>query len=170
MSESRFQRYVVRAQQFGARTVLFQHAAAGRLGLTPTELETFRLVQHEGPVTASELAKQTGLTPASMSAIVDKLANRDFLNREQDRGDRRRWLLEANPAAIERVDAIYAAHATRVEHVLAEYSEGDFEVVLSFLRIFADELKVTAIELGQGGGDTVTDEAAIKIADIPIPL
>lgn len=156
MFESRFQRYVVRAQQFGARTVLFQDAAAGRLGLTPTELEIFRLVQHEGPVTASELTKQTGLTPASMSAVVDKLANRDFLSREQDRRDRRRWLLAANPAAIERVDALYAAHAKRVEHVLAEYSEGDFEVVLSFLRIFADELKVTAIELGQRRGDTET--------------
>jgi DNA-binding Lrp family transcriptional regulator len=63
--------------------VLFQHAAAGRLDLTPTELETFRLVQHEGTVTASEMAKQTGLTPASMSAIIDKLAGRGFLTREQ---------------------------------------------------------------------------------------
>jgi hypothetical protein len=38
MSESWFQRYKVRAQQFGARTVLFQYAAEGRLDLTPTAL------------------------------------------------------------------------------------------------------------------------------------
>ncbi len=158
MSESRFQRYQMRAQQFGARTVLFQHAAASRLDLTPTELETFRLVQHEGTVTASELAKQTSLTPASMSAIVDKLVGRRFLTREQDHSDRRRWLLKAAPEAIEKVDAIYAAHAKRVDSVLATYSEQDFDVILRFLHVFADELKLTAIELGRKGSNASNQE------------
>lgn len=155
MPETRFQRYRVRAQQFGARTVLFQHAAAGQLGLTPTELETFRLVQHEGIVTASGLAKQTGITPASMSVIVDKLAGRGFFTREQDRSDRRRWLLTAAPEAIEKVDALYAAHASRVDKVLATYSDEEFEIILEFLRVFANELKVTAIELGHAVSSAV---------------
>ncbi|MBC7770232.1 MAG: MarR family transcriptional regulator [Phycisphaerales bacterium] len=155
MSESRFERYKRRAQQFGARTVLFQHAAAGRLDLTPTELETFRLVQHEQGVTASELAKQTGLKPGSMSVIIDKLVARGFLTREQDPNDRRRWPLMAVPEAIEQVDAIYIAHAQRVDKVLAAYSETDFDVILEFLRVFANELKITAIELGRSGDSPI---------------
>lgn len=160
MQDGRFTDYLSHAQQFGARTVLLQDAAARRLGLTPTELETFRLLQHEGPVTASELAQQSGLTRASMSAIVDKLANRDFLFRTQDRNDRRRWTLEANPAAIAIIDALYSVHAKRVEKALAEYSEGEFAVVLRFLSMFAEELKTTAIELGQTDEEPSASEAA----------
>ncbi|CAN5206279.1 hypothetical protein BH10PSE12_BH10PSE12_33150 [soil metagenome] len=161
MSEDRFDRYLPLAQRFGARTVLFQDAAARRLGLTATELETLRLVQLGGPVIASELAEQTGLTRASMSAIVDKLANAGLIERTQDANDRRRWILKADPNATGRVDAIYGDHAKRVERLLAEYSEHDLEVVLHFLRTFADELQGTAIDLAARAdmpGDSTTKE------------
>jgi DNA-binding MarR family transcriptional regulator len=148
MSQNRFDRYVVLAQRFGARTVLFQDAAARHLNLTATELECFRLTQHEGPLTATDLAQETGLTRASLSVIVDKLVAREFLSREQDPRDRRRWLLRTNPVAVAKVDAIYADHAVRAETLLTEYSDEEFEIVLDFLNRFADELKATAIALG----------------------
>ncbi len=147
MSTDRFNRYVVLAQQFGARTALFQHAAARLLGLTATELECFRLVQHEGPLTASDLVRETGLTGASLSVIVDKLARMGFVSREQDRGDRRRWLLRADLASVARVDAVYAGHARRVDRLLARHSTAEFEIILRFLGELADELKATAAQL-----------------------
>ncbi len=152
MSEERFGRYVVVAQRFGARTLLFQDAAARHLRLTATELECFRLVQHEGPLTASDLAKETGLTPASLSVIVEKLVTRKFLRRQQDRDDRRRWILRANPVAIVKVDAVYAAHAKRTEKLLGEYSDDEFDVVLRFMDRLAGELRTTAIQLSQDRG------------------
>ena len=151
MVENRFERYLGLAQQFGARTVFFQNAAARRLELTATELECFRLVQHSGPLTASDLAQETGLTPASLSVIVDKLVARAFLSREQDRSDRRRWLLRVNQAATAKVEAIYAAHASRAETLLSDYSDEEFEVILHFMDRFADELKATAISLSHDG-------------------
>jgi DNA-binding MarR family transcriptional regulator len=113
-----------------------------------------RLVQLGGPVIAADLAEQTGLTRASM-AIVDKLANAGLIARAQDASDRRRWLLTAVPLATEKVDAIYTSHAERVGRMLAEYSEHDLELVLRFLRTFADELQATAVELAErsGGND-----------------
>ena len=149
MSRDRFGRYVVLAQRFGARVVFFQSAAARHLDLTATELQCFRLVQHEGPVTASDLAQETGLTRASISVVIDKLVARGFLHREQDCTDRRSWLLEVDQATIVRVDAVYAAHARRVEKLLEEYSDQEFEVVLRFMDLFADELKATAIQLAK---------------------
>lgn len=147
--EDRFNRYVVRAQQFGARVVFFQDAAARQLNLTPTALECFRLVQHEGPLTASDLAQETGLTPASLSVIVDKLVERKFLSREQDRNDRRRWLLRTKQPAVAEVNEVYKAHKGRVEKLLDKYSAEEFEVILRFMDSFADELKATAISLNQ---------------------
>jgi DNA-binding MarR family transcriptional regulator len=87
------------------------------------------------------------MSNASVSVIVDKLVKRAFLKRKQDRADRRRWLLQASPAAIAKVDAVYAAHASRVEKLLDGYSDHEFEVVLRFMDTFADELKLTAGQL-----------------------
>lgn len=153
MSKERFDRYVVVAQRFGARTVLFQEAAARRLGLTATQLECFQLVRHEGPLTAAELARETGLTQASLSVIIDKLVDGKFLSREQDRADRRRWILKARPAAIARVDAVYVAHAKRTAAFLGDYSSDEFDAALRFMERLAEELKLTAIELAGRGPD-----------------
>lgn len=146
MSKERFERYVVIAQRFGARTVLFQEAAARRLALTATQLECFQLVRHEGPMTASELARETGLTQASLSVVADKLNGRGFLSRAQDPDDRRRWILTANPAAIARVDAIYSRHVRRTTTLLDEYSEEELDAALRFMTRLAEELKTAAIE------------------------
>ena len=151
MSSDRFDRYVVAAQRFGARTVLFQDAAARQFALTATELECVRLVQHEGPLTATDLAQETGLTRASLSVIVDKLVTRGFLTRTQDPSDRRRWILRTNPAALAIIDGAYAAHASRVEQLLDDYSDAEFAVVLHFLDRFAAEMKATAVDLAECG-------------------
>jgi len=149
MSNDRFDRYVLVAQRFGARTVLFQEAAARCLGLTATQLECFQLVRHEGPLTAAELARETGLTQASLSVVVDKLVREQFVEREQDRTDRRRWILSANQRAIARVDAIYLDHARRTAALLDEYDEGEFTGALHFMDRLAEELKRTTLELAQ---------------------
>lgn len=149
MSRGRFDRYVTVAQKFGARTVLFQEAAARCLGLSATQLECFQLVRHEGPLTAADLAKETGLTQASLSVVVDKLVGERFLGRAQDPDDRRRWLLKARPAAIAQVDSVYAAHARRTAAILAGYSEAEFAAGLRFMQRLAAELKLTAVELAE---------------------
>jgi DNA-binding MarR family transcriptional regulator len=154
MSQARFDRYVVVAQRFGARTVLFQEAAARRLGLSGTQLECFQLVRNEGPLTAADLARETGLTQASLSVIIEKLVGGEFLSREQDPGDRRRWILKACRSAIARVDAIYTAHVIRATALLDEYSDEELDATLRFMGRLAEELKLTAIELSNAPGES----------------
>ena len=147
MSTERFERYVVIAQRFGARTVLFQEAAARHLGLTATQLECFQLVRHDGPMTASALARETGLTQSALSVIVDKLVAKAFLSREQDHFDRRRWRLQAQGSAISQVDAVYTAHASRTAAFLDGYSDDEFDAALRFMEELAKELALTTVEL-----------------------
>ncbi|MAQ17485.1 MAG: hypothetical protein CMN30_22155 [Sandaracinus sp.] len=149
MSTERFHRYVLVAQRFGARTVLFQEAAARCLGLTGTQLECFQLVRHGGPMTAAELARETGLTQASLSAIIDRLVRGEFLDREQDPSDRRRWLLSPRDGAVDRVDAIYVDHVRRTTALLGEYSDQELDAALRFMDRLAEELQLTAVELSE---------------------
>jgi len=152
MAEDRFSRYAVIAQGFGARTVLFQEAAARRLGLSATQLECFQLVRLQGLMTAADLARETGLTQASLSVVIDKLVDQNFLSREQDRTDRRRWILEARQDATARVDAVYTAHVKRTTALLDRYGDEEFDTALRFMERLAEELKLAAIEFGQSRG------------------
>jgi hypothetical protein len=53
------------------------------------------------------------------------------------------------PGGIAKVDAVYAAHASRVKKLLDGYSDHEFEVVLRFMDTSADELKLAAGQLAK---------------------
>jgi len=104
-------------------------------------------VRHDGPMTASDFAQETGLTPAALSTIVDKLVALKYLIRNQDQTDRRRWILKVHPTAIRRVDAVYTAHADRTVALLESSLEEDLKAALSFMERLTEELRITTIEL-----------------------
>ena len=147
-------RYIPAVQLFAARLVLFQEAAARRLGLTATELKCFRLVQAGHAATAAELATETGLTPASLSVVVERLVEKDFLGREQDATDRRRWILTVRPGSVERAGAVYGPHGERIATVLANYTPEDFDFLLSFFNDFGAAMKESALEMAREPVDT----------------
>lgn len=146
MSSDRMNRYIPAVQLFAARQVLFQDAVARKLGLSSTDLKCFRLVEMLGPMTAADLAGETGLTPATLSVVVERLVGRDYLLREQDQGDRRRWTLRAQPVASKVVYDAYAAHGERVAGLLERYTDAEFDVVMQFLRDFSAALKESAFD------------------------
>lgn len=51
-----------------------------------------------GPQTASAIARATRLTPAAVTALVDRLEARNYVRRCPDPGDRRKVLVEAAEA------------------------------------------------------------------------
>lgn len=60
-----------------------------------------------GPQTASAIAKATRLTPAAVTALVDRLEARDFVRRRPDAHDRRKVLVEAGPATEALIRDVY---------------------------------------------------------------
>lgn len=146
MSSDRMNRYVPAAQLFAARMVLFQDAIARKLGLSATDLKCFRLVEMLGPMTAADLASETGLTAATLSVVVERLVAKKYLVREQDQADRRRWTLGAVPDASKVVYDAYAAHGDRVESLLERYTAEEFEVVMQFLGEFSVAFKASALD------------------------
>jgi DNA-binding MarR family transcriptional regulator len=146
MSSDRLNRYVPAAQLFAARLVLFQDAIARRLGLSATDLKCFRLVEMLGPMTAVDLASDTGLTAATLSGVVERLVAHHYLVREQDQADRRRWTLRAVPEASKAVYEAYEAHGERVESLLERYTAQELDIILQFLDEFSVALKASALD------------------------
>src|SRR5262245_21204438 len=122
----RFDRYMPLAEAFAARTAMFHSAVARKAGLSATALICLRVMaQTDNGVTATDLARNTGLTLPAMTAVVDRLEQMGLLKRTRDSADRRRVILTASRKAITRIDALYADYSAGVEAMLDRYADAD---------------------------------------------
>jgi DNA-binding MarR family transcriptional regulator len=78
----------------GALMQFMSQAAADRIGINATDLNCLNILSFRGHMTAGELAAATGLTTASITGVVDRLAEAGFVTRERDPHDRRRVVVQ----------------------------------------------------------------------------
>src|SRR5882724_5242018 len=77
----------------GALMQLMGTAAADQIGLNATDLNCLNILSFSGHMTAGQLAKATGLTTASITGVIDRLAEAGYVTRERDTSDRRRVVI-----------------------------------------------------------------------------
>src|SRR5688500_9030262 len=76
--------------------VMYHTAMGERMGLGMSEEKTLDLLQRLGPLTAGEIAQHTGLAPASVSGLIDRLEAKWLVRRVRHPKDRRRVIVEVN--------------------------------------------------------------------------
>src|SRR5262245_2371448 len=70
-------------------TVLLHATMASLLELHPTAYKVLGILQRLGPLSAGEIAQHSGLAPASVTNLIDRLEQKGFVRRT-DHCDRRR--------------------------------------------------------------------------------
>jgi DNA-binding MarR family transcriptional regulator len=86
-----------------------------------------------GPQPASAIAKATGLTPAAVTSLVDRLAARDLVRRKADPQDRRKVMVEITEHALALSAPVYGPVQQEGEKMLAHYSADELKVILKFV-------------------------------------
>ena len=115
-------------------TVMFHTAVAARQGLSASEEKALDLLERSGPLTAGELARQSGLAPASVTGLINRLEDKGFARRIQNPGDRRSILVEVDVERLyARVAPLFADWARSLQELYAGYSDEQLEVILHFL-------------------------------------
>jgi DNA-binding MarR family transcriptional regulator len=125
-------RYIPLVREFSARVVLFHEAVGDNVGLHVTDVKVLRLLGHEA-MTAGQLVEHTGLTGASVTALVDRLVTAGYVTRERDEDDRRRVTIRTVPAKIRKLDRFYDDYSARMTRILSSYSEAEFATIAGFL-------------------------------------
>jgi DNA-binding MarR family transcriptional regulator len=131
-------------------TVMFHAIVAAKQGLTATEEKALDLLDRSGPLTAGELARHTGLAPASVTGLVDRLERKGFVRRIPNPGDRRSVLVEVD---TERVVAsmapLFADWVRSLQELYAGYTDEQLETILHFLTEVARRQRQAAIDLNR---------------------
>src|SRR5579859_3766383 len=118
--------------------VLFHGAVAEKFRLAATDMKTMEVLDRLGPLTAGELAEQTGLAPTSVTALIDRLEKRRFVRRVRDKRDRRRVIVEIDPRNAARLGRAYESLGHAADRLFSTYTNEQLDLIADFLTRGAD--------------------------------
>ena len=129
----------------GSLTQLMGQAAADRIGINATDLNCLNILSFSGHMTAGELARATGLTTASITGVIDRLAEAGYVSRERDPHDRRRVVVTlVLDRAMRSVASVFLPIMRDWRELATRYSDDELRLIVDFYtqmeQVFRDHL------------------------------
>lgn len=127
-------------------------AVANRFGINRTDLRHLDLLL-DGPLSAGQLSERSGLSPAAMTTLIDRLERKGYVRRVRDVADRRRVFVELTDDAKKAAWEAYGPLAQDAQALLREFTTDQLTAMRDFL--FADR------DLHQRHHQRIRSESAI---------
>lgn len=136
------------ARDQGVNSVLFRNATGRKLGVNATDNECLSFLTIKGFATPSELARYTGLSTGSTTAMLDRLEKAGYITRKPNPNDRRGTLIAINKKWTDAAGPLVMGMQKAHKELLARYTDDELCVIADFLSAFADNIRnqTTAIE------------------------
>ncbi len=112
---------------------LLNHQIGAHAELKDVDLDCLDLVNRDGPLTPSTLARRAGLHPATMTGILDRLERGGWIVRERDPSDRRAVTLRALPDRTPELFRLYSGMNGSMDEICAGYDETELQLLADFL-------------------------------------
>jgi DNA-binding MarR family transcriptional regulator len=129
------------AREQGISSVLFRNATGRKLGVNVTDNECLSFLTIKGVATPSELARYTGLTTGSTTAMLDRLEEAGFITRKPNPNDRRGVLIEADKKWAEAAGPLVAGIQKAHRELIGSYTDEELRVVADFLTRFTHNVR-----------------------------
>ena len=113
--------------------VLYHSSLAELSGLSPTEWKALELIQRLGPVTAGVLARESGLAPASVTALITRLERKGYARRVPNPADGRSVLVEMVPGRLEGGSSVFDDFLRSLHALYEEFSDDELRSIGRFL-------------------------------------
>ena len=125
--------FLLALRRAGSVMQLLGQMSAERIGINATDLNCLNIVALTGHLTAGELAAQTGLTTASITAVLDRLEEGGFVRRVRDPHDRRRVMVELSAGpGLSKVGSTFGPVVNAWRAAAAGYSDDELRLLLAF--------------------------------------
>jgi DNA-binding MarR family transcriptional regulator len=106
----------------------------GCVELKGNDIECLDQIGRHGPMSPGELGRRTGLHPATLTGILDRLERGGWIARERSPADRRSIQLRALPTRARELVDLYAPMNAAMDGVFDTYTDDQLETIADFLR------------------------------------
>jgi DNA-binding MarR family transcriptional regulator len=124
---------LLRARELSTETVMFHTAISGTRGLSAVESKVLDYLARFGPQTPKELARLSGLAPASVTAMVDRLERKGIVSRRPHPEDRRKVLIALDEQAIARDLHLWNHLVAGMHELCGRYSDDELRTIVGFV-------------------------------------
>src|SRR5215216_3398264 len=141
-------RLMLAMRRSSAAGVLHGQAIARKVGVNSSDLECLDLILLNGPSTAGEIARRTGLTSGAVTGLIDRLERLGLVERMADAHDRRKVLVHEDKIAP--IGALFAPMEKSMQGLLAGYSRDELRTLLDFAERAGEFMLTRVAELNDG--------------------
>lgn len=106
---------------------------ARQLGVGSTDLLCLHVLHREGPATAGTLGTRLGRTTGAVTHMIDRLEKAGHVRRRPDLADRRRVVVEADPAGLDQIAAYYVGLEARSRELMSVLTVEQLRTIQDFL-------------------------------------
>ena len=92
------------------------------LGLTNIQYMVLEVLWHKEGLTAGELGKRLNIDKATLSGILDRMSDSDWINKKRDEGDRRMFRLFPSGKSMEMKDRLKKEREDANEELLSGFT------------------------------------------------
>ena len=110
------------------------HRVSERIEMRDIDLDCFDLVAREGRLTPKELATLSGVHPATLTGILDRLERGGWIVRERAPDDRRSVVLRPAPRSAAQIVPHFARMNEAMDAACADFSDEQLRLIIEFLR------------------------------------
>src|SRR5580658_661474 len=128
-------------RELSTTSIFFHQAIASKLGINVTDTRCFELMSRysQGPLTAGDIARASGLTTGAVTGILDRLEKAGLVERFRDASDRRKVFVRPCLEALQKVSRLYEGLAAASLKHASSYSTKELELIQRF---FEGSLKI----------------------------
>ena len=140
-------------RELSIQLALLNRQVGARLELREADIACLDLIDRLGPLSPSALATGSGLHPATLTGVLDRLERGGWIARDRDSSDRRGVRIRALRDRQADLIGLYAPMNSALQQICSGYSESELELIATFLRRCTDAGRNAAGELASPGGN-----------------
>lgn len=135
-------------------------AVGSHIDLLPGDLEVLDMIGRDGPMAPRDVTSATGIHPATLTGILDRLESGGWLTRRPDPTDRRRLIVEAVMDRGGEVARLYAPMTKALTRICGDYNDEELVKIVDFL----ERAAAAGVEAAAEVRDTGTESGGDGIA------